>query len=126
MSHAFHSHRVDPMLSEFASVAKEVTYGRARIPIVSSLTGRPAEPHELSDPDYWVAQVRGTVRFADGVAALRDCGVRTFVEIGPDAVLAPAAGHCVPDGRPPIPLLRARRPETQTLLGPPGPRPVWR
>ena len=40
---------------------------------------------DVADPDYWVRQVRRTVRFADSLRCAREQGVATFLEIGPDA-----------------------------------------
>ncbi|WP_425426502.1 SDR family NAD(P)-dependent oxidoreductase [Amycolatopsis australiensis] len=90
VSHAFHSHRMEPMLAEFAAVLSTVDFKAPRIPIVSTLTGKPVD-QELCSPSYWVEQVRGTVRFADAVGAAAGLGVRAFAELGPAAALtAPA------------------------------------
>jgi acyl transferase domain-containing protein/NADPH:quinone reductase-like Zn-dependent oxidoreductase/acyl carrier protein len=94
VSHAFHSPRMDPVLDEFRRVAQGVTYHRPTVPIVSNVSGSVAGA-ELTDPDYWVDQLRGCVRFAPGVEAATSIGVRRFVEIGPDAVLSAMARQCL-------------------------------
>ncbi|MFH9426319.1 SDR family NAD(P)-dependent oxidoreductase, partial [Streptomyces sp. NPDC017529] len=87
VSHAFHSPLMEPMLEEFARVVSSVTVQEPRLTLVSALTGKPVTS-EVTDPSYWVRHVREAVRFADSACALRDSGVRTFIEIGPDGVLS--------------------------------------
>ncbi|MEU4839091.1 SDR family NAD(P)-dependent oxidoreductase [Nocardia testacea] len=94
VSHAFHSARMDPMLAEFRVVAEGVTYRQPLLPIVSNLTGEPAGD-AVTEPEYWVRQVRGCVRFAPGVSSALARGVRRFVEVGPDAVLAAMVRGCL-------------------------------
>ncbi|ADP82245.1 KR domain protein [Pseudofrankia inefficax] len=96
VSHAFHSHHLDEVLDEFRAVAAGLSYLEPTIPLVSTLTGRPAAAAELASADYWVRQIRETVRFADAVESLRGLGVTSFVELGPDPVLG-AAVHEVLD-----------------------------
>ncbi|WP_447009154.1 SDR family NAD(P)-dependent oxidoreductase [Saccharothrix hoggarensis] len=107
VSHAFHSAHMDPMLVEFRLVAENLTYHRPAVPIVSTVTGALAD--RLTEPGYWVEQVRQEVRFADAVATLRAQGVTNVVELGPDSVLSAMAG----DG---VPLMRAGRPEAETAI----------
>ncbi|MEU3607768.1 SDR family NAD(P)-dependent oxidoreductase, partial [Streptomyces sp. NPDC035033] len=117
VSHAFHSPLMEPMLDDFRAVARELSYHPPVIPALSTVTGGPAE--EWTDPEYWVRQVRETVRFHETVLAARERGVRTVLEVGPDAVLTGmiAAGFPAdePDSPVAVPLRRDGRPEPETL-----------
>ncbi|MDT0265787.1 SDR family NAD(P)-dependent oxidoreductase [Streptomyces sp. DSM 44915] len=123
VSHAFHSPLMDPMLADFRQVLDSVSYQPTTLPLVSTLTGRPAAPEELADPDYWVRHVRETVRFADAVRLLAAEGVVTFVEIGPGGTLTALGQETLGQEATPdapdvafIPALRADRDEEPALL----------
>jgi acyl transferase domain-containing protein/D-arabinose 1-dehydrogenase-like Zn-dependent alcohol dehydrogenase/acyl carrier protein len=94
VSHAFHSQRMEGMLESFAEVARSVSFASPSLPVISNLTGEPAS-EEFCSPQYWVRQVRDTVRFADGVAWLADQGVSNFLELGPDGVLTAMTLDCL-------------------------------
>ncbi|WLQ38467.1 type I polyketide synthase (plasmid) [Streptomyces castrisilvae] len=124
VSHAFHSARMDPMLEEFRRVAESVTYRPAEIPVVPTGGLLAAEPDAFGTPEYWVRQVRETVRFHDAVTRLHTAGAGTFVELGPDPVLTAAVGECLAGddtedtGAAPVvraAVLRRGRSETGTL-----------
>ncbi len=120
VSHAFHSELMEPMLEEFAAVAKDIDYQPPQLPVLSNLTGELLTPEQATDPAYWVSQVREPVRFADGAAHLAEQGVATCLELGPDGVLcAMAEGSFAAAGKEAVtqPLLRKDRPEAATLLG---------
>jgi acyl transferase domain-containing protein/acyl carrier protein len=112
VSHAFHSPLMEPMLDEFAAVARTLVYHEPAIPIVSTV----ATDAPVNSADYWVRQVRATVRFADGVRALLDAGVTTFVEVGPAAVLTAMGQDCLGDADRArfVPVLRKDRPEAES------------
>ncbi|MFJ2771006.1 type I polyketide synthase [Streptomyces sp. NPDC087300] len=95
VSHAFHSPLVEPMLDEFRDVAEELTYHPPHIPIISTVTGRPAGPADLCSPEYWVRHARQSVRFADAVRALADDGISAHLELGPGPALTTAATDCL-------------------------------
>ncbi|GHJ09220.1 polyketide synthase [Micromonospora humidisoli] len=112
VSHAFHSHLMDPILAEYGRVVDGVTASPAGIPLVSTATGDLATDDELGSVGYWQGQVRGTVRFADAVAALAARGVTRFVEIGPDSVLTAMVADCVEDATA-IALQRRKREQVE-------------
>ncbi|WP_330249895.1 SDR family NAD(P)-dependent oxidoreductase [Nocardia sp. NBC_00565] len=114
VSHAFHSALMEPMLAEFASAIEGLTFTRPRIALVSTVTGARVE-HEMSEPSYWVGQVRDTVRFADAVAAMAGMGVARFAEVGPDAVLTPMIAQTLETATT-IPLTRRNNADPATLL----------
>ncbi|THA71790.1 acyltransferase domain-containing protein [Streptomyces sp. A0958] len=116
VSHAFHSALMEPMLDAFRAIAGELEYEEPRIPVVSTVTG--AASSAWRSPEYWVDQVRRPVRFADAVRAAEEAGARTFVEVGPDAVLAAlGAGSVTDEDTALVPLLRRNRAEVKSLVG---------
>nr|WP_128380658.1 type I polyketide synthase [Streptomyces cavernae] len=118
VSHAFHSPLMEPMLDDFRAVARELTYRAPAIPAISTVTAAGAE--EWTDPEYWVNQVRATVRFHEAMHTARDEGVRTVLEVGPDAVLTGmiAAGFPADEADSPaaVPLRRDGKPEVDTVV----------
>ncbi|MFE2187531.1 SDR family NAD(P)-dependent oxidoreductase, partial [Streptomyces sp. NPDC059455] len=124
VSHAFHSPLLAPMLDDFRDVARRLTYHAPRIPVISNVTGRQADPEQLRDPEYWVRHVSEPVRFHDGLRTLHGEGVTRYLELGPDAVLTTMAQDALaadtsdtPDAAPVFATaLRPGRDEPRTLL----------
>ncbi|MFI6134240.1 type I polyketide synthase, partial [Micromonospora sp. NPDC051141] len=111
VSHAFHSPLMEPMLADFADVLHGVVWREPTIPVVSGTPGA-----DVTEPGYWLAHVRQTVRYHDAVTALREQGVGVFLELGPDGTLTSMADTDTPDAEVWLPALRGDRDEPQTLL----------
>ena len=87
ISVAAHSRMLDPVLAEFARFAERLPLKPPAIPYISGVTGTWITAAEATDPGYWVRHLRQTVRFADGIAALRKDPARLFLEVGPGRTL---------------------------------------
>jgi amino acid adenylation domain-containing protein/thioester reductase-like protein len=97
VSHAFHSHHMDSILSEFRSVAQTMTFMKPKLPIISTLTGKLAEPGQLETPRYWVQQARQAVHFTAAIQTAYQRGVSVFLELGPKPVLSGMGATCLED-----------------------------
>jgi acyl transferase domain-containing protein len=97
VSHAFHSHRMEPMLAEFEAVASTLSFNAPQLPVISNLTGEPLTEEQATSPAYWSQQIRNAVRFADGVAHLNEQGTTNYLELGPDAILTALAAEALAD-----------------------------
>ncbi|WP_051899209.1 type I polyketide synthase [Sciscionella sediminilitoris] len=87
VSHAFHSPLMEPVLEPFRAAVRKLDLRPARIPIISTVTGKTLDPEAMTDPGYWVEHTRATVRFAEALDTLAEKGTARFLEIGPDATL---------------------------------------
>ena len=97
VSHAFHSPLMEPMLAEFDSVARTISYQSSRIPIVSNLTGKIAG-NEIATPSYWVRHISQPVQFRASMQTLQQQGYGIFVEIGAKPILLAMGQQCISDG----------------------------
>jgi amino acid adenylation domain-containing protein len=86
-SHAFHSSMMDPVLDAFGDALTGIHLSAPSIPIVSTLSGKPLTVDEATSPDYWVRQLRQTVRFSPALCHALDDSGTAFLEVGPRAVL---------------------------------------
>jgi acyl transferase domain-containing protein/thioesterase domain-containing protein/aryl carrier-like protein len=87
---AFHSSTMDDVLEPFRAYVEATELRPPSIEFISSATGARAHADELTDPEYWVRQLRDTVRFADALGTLSDAG-HVGVEVGPGRTLAALA-----------------------------------
>ncbi|MEI5640043.1 MULTISPECIES: non-ribosomal peptide synthetase/type I polyketide synthase [unclassified Pseudoalteromonas] len=87
-SHAFHSKMMDVILDDFLQVVEQVKLSPPAVRYISNVSGTFITDEQAQSPEYWVAHLRGTVLFADGIdAILSDCEClsehKVFIEVGP-------------------------------------------
>jgi acyl transferase domain-containing protein/acyl carrier protein len=117
VSHAFHSALLDPALDAVERAAQAIAYAPAQLTVISNLTGKAATANELRSAAYWRQQARQPVQFAAGMRTLRAMGHKTFIEIGPAAVLCGLARRFITDSDCRwLPTLRRGRSDWEQLL----------
>ena len=86
---ASHSPQVDPILDELAEVLVDI---EPREPEILYYSATHFDPRDLPtcDADYWVDNLRYTVRFASAVQAALEDGFRVFAELSPHPLLTHA------------------------------------
>ena len=95
LDYAFHSRQMDPIrVPLLASLAGLETRAAAEIAFVSTVTGVALDANQLG-AEYWWRNVREPVRFSDAIATLSGLGCRSFIEIGPHAILQRYIGECL-------------------------------
>lgn len=88
----------------FASHARAVDYRTPERTLISNVTGAPIRS---IDAAYWGRHTLGAVRFGDGMRAMAETGIDTFVEIGARPTLLGLGRRCLPDHDGPwLPSLR--------------------
>lgn len=75
------------ILPVFAEHFNMIKLHKPKIPFVSSVTGKYADPEEVVTSDYWVKHLRNTVRFSEGVKTLLEENYNVFLELGPGDTL---------------------------------------
>ncbi len=100
---AAHSKMLEPILERFRAHLAGMRLMAPRIPIISNRSGQVLTDAEAVSPDYWVAHLRGTVRFAGGMATLRQKAERVYLEVGPGRALATLAQANGAMGGQPVP-----------------------
>lgn len=110
-SHAFHSPLMEPILSEFGSVAESLSYSEPTIDVLSTVPGG----YALTEPQHWVDHAREAVRFADAASELVTLGATTVLEIGPSAVLSGLLSDQLPVGSMALASMRKDQDESTTL-----------
>lgn len=116
VSHAFHSPLMEPMLAEFAQVAKTIAYSEPQIKLISNITGEFATS-EIATPEYWCRHIRQPVKFAASMETLHQQGFEVFVEVGPKPILLGMGRQCLPEfGGVWLPSLRQGQQDWEQIL----------
>ncbi|MEZ5766857.1 MAG: acyltransferase domain-containing protein [Paracoccaceae bacterium] len=89
---AAHSRMLEPILKDFGDYLRSITLNPPEIPLTSNRTGEMMTAEQATDPEYWVAHLRGTVHFADCIGTLAKKN-RIFIEVGPGKALTSLAGQ---------------------------------
>lgn len=86
---ASHSPQVDPILDELYDVLAEIEPLTPEVPYYSATSFDPRE-EPYCDANYWVDNLRHTVRFSAAVQAALEDGYRVFAELSPHPLLTHA------------------------------------
>lgn len=95
VSAPFHCALMQPAADAMAEALAQTTVRRPAVPVIANVTAGPvSEPEEIKL--RLVAQVTGTVRWRESVAAMAEAGVADIVEVGAGKVLAGLAKRIAP------------------------------
>ncbi|MGC5291403.1 SDR family NAD(P)-dependent oxidoreductase, partial [Micromonospora sp. DT231] len=87
VDYASHTAQVDVIREELLTALAGITSQPGALPMYSTLTGAVLDETVQLDAEYWFANLRSTVRFADAVQALTGDGFDVFVESSAHPVL---------------------------------------
>jgi malonyl CoA-acyl carrier protein transacylase/SAM-dependent methyltransferase/aryl carrier-like protein len=97
-SHAFHSEMMDPAVPALVARLSAVRLRAPQARYVSNVTGTWITTEDATDPAYYGRHLRGTVRFADGLAEILAEPGTVLVEVGPGTTLTTLARRHAPPG----------------------------
>lgn len=88
MPYGFHSVQVDPVLDDFAALARGVVFSAPSVPVVSTLAAEVVDKRGVVAEMYLMRQTRERVNFAGALRAAAERWANpVFLEIGPSRVL---------------------------------------
>jgi acyl transferase domain-containing protein len=88
---AAHSRMLEPILAQFSAFLHSIPLHAPRLPVISNRSGERLSAAEATDPAYWVAHLRNSVRFARGLQGLNSTPARVYLEMGPGRALSSLA-----------------------------------
>ncbi|MFG3338070.1 type I polyketide synthase [Streptomyces tendae] len=84
---AGHSSQIDVLRDSFLEAFASLSGGPSRVPLYSTVTGRPADTTEF-DAEHWYRNLRQTVQFDPAIRSLAADGHGVFIEVSSHPVLA--------------------------------------
>lgn len=94
---AGHSHLVRDAAREFAKEFDDIKFGEMRIPIISTVTGKPVSADEICTVDYWERHMYDTVLFYNAASYAANESPCCFIEMGAGRQLTMTVGRNIPD-----------------------------
>jgi len=88
---AAHSRMLEPILARYHAFLSGLDLQAPQKMVVSNRTGQAITDAQATSADYWVAQLRNTVNFADCITTLAAPRKRVFLEVGPGKALSSLA-----------------------------------
>ena len=88
---AAHSRMLEGILERYHAFLASLDLQAPQMPFASNRTGQMITTEQATSPDYWVAQLRNTVNFADCITMLSAPRKRVFLEVGPGKALSALA-----------------------------------
>jgi acyl transferase domain-containing protein len=84
---------MDPILDEFEKVAKSISYGPAKVPLISAMTGKLTTKKDknetpIESAKYWSNHIHQAVLFDASMQTLFNMKFACFLEVGPAPVLS--------------------------------------
>ena len=91
ISVAAHSAMLETILPKFEEEVRRISFSAPKVPFASNLSGDWITAVQATDPEYWVGQLRHTVRFQEGIGMMLNGEPRVLLEVGPGHTLATLA-----------------------------------
>ncbi|WP_264212664.1 type I polyketide synthase [Leisingera thetidis] len=111
---AAHSRMLDGILQDYGDFIRSLPLSAPTLPVISNRTGAPLTADQAASADYWVEQLRNTVRYADCIETLARTPNRVFLEVGPGKALS-ALAQMSPAVQPGQVLSSLRHPDQQVM-----------
>ncbi len=92
---AFHSPLIATATAPFAEALASATFATPRVPVYANATAQPYAGDAAAVRNQLGEQMRSAVRFVETLEAMYQAGARTFIEVGPSAVLTGLAQQCL-------------------------------